>query len=1026
MSLPEISVKKPVTVSMVILIIFVLGIISFTRLGLEMMPDITYPVISVVIGYPGASSEDVENIVTKPIEEIIATVKNVKKLNSISQEGLSAILIEFEWGTNLDAAAQDIRDRIDLYKEFLPEDIEKPMVIKFDLSMLPIMVLGITGERNLFSLRTITKDMIKDRLEQIDGVASATVIGGLQREILVEIKKSKLEAYRLSLDYVISKLRMENLNLPGGYVSEGYKEYIIRTKGEFKTPKEIENIILASCEGVPIYINDIGKVKETYIEKRSFTRTNKKESIMLIVSKESGANTVTVCDKVNKEIKKIKKILPKDIKIHIVFDMSQMAKRIINVTASNAIVGAILAGGILFLFLFNWKPTLTIALAIPLSILAASIPLYFLGHTLNFITMMGIALGVGMLIDNSIVVIENIYRHLREGENNIDASIRGATEVGRAITASTLTTIVVFLPLIFAKGITGKLFWPLALTVSFTLLSSLFVALTIVPMITSKMFKPTSPSSQEPERKADLERKLTGFLHNNYRRILCWAIENRMKVILITFFCLLLTIFIAIFFMGKEFFPKIDFNMLIANIKLPVGTTLEETNRTVEKIEDIIMNEEELVTMVSNIGITEGSRTDVAYGMGPSGVNEAQIFIRFKEKSERKKTASEIINNIRSKIPKYEKTKFEFMDMGSMMLTSGGKAQKPIELKIFGKDIDTLEKISNEIINQINTVKGICDVDTNLVKGKPEVVIDVDREKAAKFGLTTAQVASSVQAAFQGKVATRLRESGEEVDIRVRLEEKDRKTIQNILEFPIITPQGVNLSLKEIMKLDFSFGPIKLYRENQRRTVTITANLTERDIGSAVNEIKNKINKIFFPEGYFVEYGGEAEQMRETFTDLAQIFALALLLIYMVMAAEFESFRHPFIIMFTVPLAIIGAIFCLFIGGKTICLPMGMGLLILFGIIVNNGIVLIDYVNQLRARGKELKIAVVEGAITRLRPVLMTAITTILGLIPMAISRMEGAEVRSVVAATLIGGLVIGTFLTLIIVPVIYSIFEQK
>jgi len=1022
-NIPELSVKKSVTMTMVILIIVVLGIISFIRLGLDLMPDITYPVISVSTNYPGVSSQDIENSVTKPIEEILGTIKNVKKLNSVSLEGLSVILIEFEWGTNLDNAAQDIRDRIDMYKDYiLPEDVKRPMIMKFDPSMMPIAMYGVTGERDLFSLRTIIKDTIKDRLEQIDGVASVMIFGGLEKEILVEIKKDKLELYHLNLDNIIMKLRMENMNVPSGYITEGYKEFIIRTKGELENINQIENIVLYSYEGIPVYLKDIATVRETYKEKRSITRLNEKDSVLIIVSKESGANTVIVGNRINKELKKISELLPSDIKLHSVFDQTKFIKKIVNTTFSNAVQGAFLAGAVLFLFLFDLKPTFIICLSIPLSILAAFIPLYFLGHTLNFITMIGIALGVGMLVDNSIVVIENIFRHIREGEDRITASIKGASEVGMAITASTLTTIAVFIPLIFAKGLTGKLFWPLALTVSFTLLGSLFVALTIVPMLTSKLFIQKENSS---ELKL-LEKKVTSYLHDIYNKIITWTLLNSKKVILITLGIFILSILIAIFIMGKEFFPKMDYNNIIMMVKLPVGITIDETNRVVKTIEEIISHEKETYSAVMTIiGITEYGENDVAMGTGPSGVNEAELYILLKDKIERKISSQEFMDNIRKRIPKYSDIKIEFIDMGSAFMTGGGRAQKPVEIKLYGKDIDTLEKISQSIMEQMKKVNGVYDVDSNLIKGKPEIVINIDREKAARYGLSLAQAATAVQTAFQGKVATRLRQSGEEIDIRVRLKEKERKLINDIKEFPIINQQGVYVPLKEIAQFDYTSGPIKLYRENQKRTITLTANVSKRDINSVINEIKMRTKNISIPEGYFLKYSGEFEQMRDTFIDLSLIFALAVLLIYMVMAAEFESFLHPFIIMFTVPLSIIGVIILTFIAGKSISLPMAMGVLILSGVIVNNGIVLIDYINQLRKKGLPLKEAIIQGGITRLRPVLMTALTTILGLVPMLFSKTEGSELRSVVSITLIGGLVVGTFLTLVIIPIIYNYFEH-
>ncbi|MEW6556324.1 MAG: efflux RND transporter permease subunit [Elusimicrobiota bacterium] len=1017
MKIPEFSVKHPVTGTMLILILVVLGIICFTRLGLDMMPDITYPVLAVSIGYPGVSSEDVENILTKPVEEIVATVKNVKKLKSFSQEGLASILVELEWGTNLDSAAQDIRDRIDMIKDFLPEDIEKPVVFKFDPSMMPIIVYGVTGNRDMESLRSLTKDIIKDRLEQIDGVASAMVFGGKQKEILIETDKTKLDGYRILLGELVAKLHSENLNLPGGYVEDGYKEYLLRTTGEINTLKELENLPVTVRQNVPIYLKDIAEVIDGYKEVRAVSRTNNKESVMLIVNKESGSNTVIVSDKIKKVMKDITKLLPADIQLYTVFDQSRMVKRIIKVTGSNAMGGAILAILILFLFLSDWRSTLTIALSIPLSILVTFVPLYFLGRTLNFITMIGIALGVGMLVDNAIVVIENTFRHFALGEESDAAAVTGASEVGMAITASTLTTIVVFLPLVFAKGITGKLFLSLAMAVSFSLLASLFVSLTIVPIIISRIFKPGTATSWE--------KKATDFLKDKYSRLLQWTLGNKGAVILSVFGILIICLLLAVFVMGKEFFPKVDFNMVLVSLKMPVGTTLQETDRVTQELENIVLNEDGVQTVLVSVGIMEGQKQDVAWGTGSAGVNEAQLFIRLHDKLDRKRSAEQILNSIRNKMPQLQNVKLEFMDMSSAMMAGGGRSQKPVQLKLFGKDINKLEQLAEQIISKIKTIKGMKDIDTTLVKGKPELQIKINREKSARLQLTAKQIASTVQTAVQGKIATRIHQAGEEIDIRVKLRPEDRKSLKDIENLSIITPQGLIIPLGEVAKLVFSYGPIRLERENQKRIVTITANITGKDLGKIINEIKKVVKKIQFPEGYFIDYAGEAEQMRETFTDLGYIFLLALLLIYMVMASEFESFIHPLVIMFTVPFSIIGVVLGLVMLGKNICLPAGMGILILAGIIVNNGIVMIDYINKLRRRGKEKIAAIIEGATTRLRPVLMTAITTMLGMMPMVFSRAEGSEARSVAASAIVGGLFVGTMLTLLVLPVVYSILDD-
>jgi len=1020
MRLPEFSVERPVAVTMLILIIVVVGAIALSNLGLDLMPDITYPVMSVVTTYEGVASEEMENIVTKPIEEVVATVKNVKKVKSFSQEGLSVVMVELEWGANLDLLAQDIRDRLDMISDFLPKDMDRPIVVKFDPSMMPIFVYGVVGERDPRSLRQLVKDTFKDRLEQVDGVASCMVWGGREREVRVEIDRKKIEALHLSMEEVSQKLTLENLNLPAGHLNSGYREYLLRTVGEFESIDEIGDIVVALRGNVPIYLKDIATVSDAYKEERSYARTNKENSVIVIVNKESGANTVLVSNGVNKAVKELKGRLPNDIKFYNIFEQAKIIKRILKVTGSNAFQGGLLAIGILFLFLRTFQPTITIALSIPLSLVATFIPLYFLGYTLNFITMIGIALGVGMIVDNSIVVIENTFRHLSLGQDPKSSAKLGANEVGMAITASTLTTIAVFIPLLFIRGITGKLFTQMGLTISFSLLASLLVALTMVPMIASKIFK------AGPVRGYGVSfgKRTFGDFLERYKAFLRKVLARRKRVVFWAALAFIFTMCL-IPFIGREFFPSIDNNMASFMVRMPVGTNLEETDRVVKEIEDIVLAEEGVKTVGSFVGFSEASKQDVAFGMGSSGVNEAQIYIQLEDKLKRRRIYQEIVSEIRTKLPRIEGAQYEFMDMAQSIVTGGGRQEASIELKLFGKDLAVLEELSKTVTGGMEKIEGVYDLGTTLKKGRPELQITINRSRASQLGLTVGQTASALQMAVQGKVATVLRQGGEEVDIRVSLDQRTRGNIREIENIVLPSPPGALTRLNDIAEIKPTQGPIRLNRENQKRVVSLSASLGGRHLSSVLADIRNKVRKINFPEGYFVEYGGQAEKMRETFLSLFKIVILAVLLVFMVIAAEFESFRQTFIIMFTVPLALIGVILALIITGKTLSLPSGMGVVILVGIIVNNAIVMIDYINQLRRKGMEKLEAIIQGAATRLRPVLMTSSTTILGMIPMALSHAEGSEARSVVAISIIGGLFVGTILTLVVIPALYSLSEK-
>ena len=1023
MKIPEFSVNRKVTTAMMAMILVVFGLIAFTSLGLDFMPDIEFPTVSVVTTYTGASSEDIENTITRPLEQIINTIGRVKKVTSMTIEGASVIMTEFEWGTNLDFAAQDIRDQLGLYRNFIPEEASDPLVVKFDLGQFPIIFGGITGNRPTFELKELIEDEVAPRLERIDGVASAQVFSMDTREILVDIDKVALESLNISLDQILLTLRMENLNLPGGRIVERHSEFLVRTLGEFKTLDDIRNTIVGSTQtGQPVYLADVADVRDTLKESRFIGRIQGQKGIFYFISKRSGANTVTTAQAVNRELEKIKRTLPPDITFYPFMDQADMILRTIRRTGNNALVGGILAIFFIFIFLRNWRPTVTIALAIPLSIITTFIAFYLAGYTLNMLTLGGLALGIGMLVDNAIVVIENIFRHLEEGEKRGEASKRGASEVGMAITASTLTTIAVFFPMVFAQGITGKLTRGLALAIAFSLLASLFVALTVVPMVASILFKENNNKNKVTETKKKVSREF-GKARGFYRRILQRALQKRWWVLGGVTGLLILS-FVIVPFLGTEFMPSVDREMIILSVKMPVGTSLEETNRVVSIVEDLMVERPEVVTVSAQVGSqAEESPADMAGGFSTTGSHEGLVWVGLVKKSERDLSDIEIMEEIRGKLPKLKDVKFEVLDMGQAF--SG--TQAPIEIKIFGKEINLLKEIASNMVERIQDVEGLRDVTHSLAEGKPEYHINIDREKASRMGLKVSQVANSIQTAALGKVATRFREGNEEIDIRVRFRKKFRDSLDDIKNIPIMTPLNNMVSLEQIASITEGEGPIRITRENQAREVTVSANIAGRDLGSVVRDIKGRTDEIErgLPPGYFIEFGGQYEQMQEAFIIMAAAFALAILLVYMIMASQFESFVHPFVIMFTIPLAIIGVILALLITGKPVSLPVLIGFIMLGGIAVNNGIVMVDYINQLKRKGVEKKEAILQACTVRLRPVLITAFTTILGMMPMALSVSEGAEFRAPMAVTVVGGLFATTFLTLFVVPIIYSLFDR-
>jgi HAE1 family hydrophobic/amphiphilic exporter-1 len=1024
MKIPEFSVNRRVTTTMIAMIMVVIGMISFSRLGLDFFPDLEFPTVSVITSYRGASSEDLEKTITKSLEQIVSSISRVKKVTSITMEGVSAITVEFEWGTNLDFAAQDIRDQIGLYRQYLPSEADDPLVVKFNLALLPVVFWGITGNRPTAELQKLIEDDVAPRLERIDGVAAARVFSTDVREILVDVDKAALESRKLSLDRVIGALAVENVNVPAGYLVERHADFVVRTMGEFQSLEDIRRVVVgATATGEPIFLGDIAEVRDTLKETRYVGRIQQQPGCFLIVSKRSGANTATTGAKVKRALAEIQESLPPDIQFHMAMDQSEMIQRVASKTVNNAWQGGILAILLIFFFLRNWRPTLTIAMAIPLSIIATFISFYAAGYTLNMLTLGGLTLGVGMLVDNAVVVIENTFRHIEAGKERKRAAALGASEVGMAITASTLTTIVVFLPMIFAQGITGKLTRSLALAITFALISSLFVALTIVPLLSYQLFrksdgqaangKPVSSKQPQFQKGRDL-----------YRKWLTWALGHR-RLVLGGAAGLLVLSLALIPFLGTEFMPAQDMNMILLKVKMPIGTALEETDRVVSMVENLMSRQPEIEIITAQAGSgAEEDASDAGSPMSNAGPHEGLLWVGLVDQKDRQFSDRELLEIIRGKLPKLENVKFEAIDMSQM--TMGG-ASAPVEIKIFGKDFAELKEIADGIVARIQDVPGLRDVAHSLSQGKPEYQIRVDRERTAKLGLMVSQVASTVQAATLGRVATRYREASEEIDLRVRFQKQYRDDIREIENIPIVTPLNKVVYLGQLAEIEKGEGPIQINRENQSRLVTVRANIAGRDLGSVVRDIRQRLGSIQrqLPPGYFLEFGGSYDDMQDAFKVLAAAFALATLLVFMVMASQFESVRHPFVIMFTIPLGLIGVVFGLLVAGRPISLPVLIGFILLAGIAVNNGIVMIDYINQLRRSGMGTRQAIVDGAVTRLRAVLLTALTTILGMMPMALSRSEGSEFRAPMATTVAAGLLATSFMTLFIVPIIYSLFER-
>jgi len=1017
--LARFSVNRRITIFMLILIVALFGVVTFFSLGLDLMPDLDFPLVTVATRYHGVAPEDIESQITRKIEEVVGTVKNVKNIYSVSQQGLSSVMVEFEWGTNVDFAGQDVRDKVALAQMFLPEDADDPLVVKFDPSEMPVLICAVTGMENTMALRDYLEDVVAPPLERLEGVAAAMTMGGLRREINVFADAAKLRAHSISIDQVIGALRRENVNVSGGEVVKAGREHLVRTIGEYRDISQIRATVVAMRGGTPIRISDVARVEDTHKEVRDYARVDGKDNVMLAIMKQSGGNTSTVAKLVKRTLDEMRKDMPPGIEFAVLLDQGDFVDKVVTQTSRDALLGGLLAVVFIFLFLGSWRPTLVIAITIPLSILATFIGMYALDYTFNLITLGGIALGVGMVVDNAVVVIENTFRHLEEGEDRESAAVSGAGEVGIAITASTLTTMAVFLPMVLIGGIAGQMSSPMALTVCLALGASLFVAITLVPAVASLIFR-SGTASEYLER---FERAWFSRVRATYEGLLRGALGRKWIVLGVVAVAVAGTGW-GIFQLGMELMPKPDMPMTVLQVKLPVGTTLQETDRVVRKIEAYGRSMPESMHVGAMVGPSEFQGMQAAQGMGIADVNEAIVMSRLKDKADRSRSAEEIKEDIRSSLPRVKGAKITFQEMMTgMMSTSAENA--PIAVRVFGPDIPTLERLAKEAAEKMKAVPGLRDITVGSEEGKPELRIILDRDRAAEQGLSVIQVASTVKTAVLGAAISKFRVGGDEWDIRVRFDEKDRDAVKKIEDIRILAPTGNQVRVGDIATISYDTGPLQIAREGQERKIAVTCDAVGRDIGGAVEEIKEKLAGLDLPRGYFIDYGGTYKDMQDTFHALGWALVAALILIYMIMAAQFESLSQPFVVMFTVPLAFIGVVAGLAISGMTLSMPAFMGLVILAGIVVNNGIVMIDYINQLRKRGMEKHEAIVQGAVTRFRPILITSITTILGILPMGLSSAEGSEMRGPMGVAIASGLIFSMFLTLFVIPIVYGLVDR-
>lgn len=1030
---------------MTTLVIF--GLISFKRLPINLLPDISYPTLTVRTEYPGAAPSEIENLISRPIEDAVSVISDVVRVNSRSRPDVSEVVIEFAWKTNMDFASMDVREKLDLVD--MPDDAERPVLLRFDPALDPIMRISLYGEEDLITLRILAEDELKPALEglsvergvmgieAVGGVAAVEISGGLEEEIHVEMEEAKLANLGIPISRVITRLSEENINLTAGDIKEGEVEYLVRTLNEFKQVEEIQDIIIDFKDKVPIKIRDIGNVRKGHKERKVITRVNGKESVEIAIFKEAGANTVTVAKLVKERLKEIEKRLRRfsdSIRLEIILDQSGFIERSIKEVIYTALWGGILAILVLFLFLRSIKSTLIISLAIPLSVVAAFFFMYISEVSLNIMSLGGLALGVGMLVDNSIVVLESIDRYRRKGYSAVDSANTGASEVGRAVIASTLTTICVFIPIIFVKGIAGQLFNDQALTVTYSLLISLLVAITLIPMLSSlKIDQKKTPDIKRNGENAVINhnplssRILYILLYplfivfdivfpaitRVYPGVVNFALSRKLLIITIALSILGGSWYLYIN-LGKELIPELSQGEFSIKIKKPVGTPLADMLKTVKIIENIASDNPEIQTIYTITGSTSQAGGTIAEEREDIG----EINISLREKSDRK-LEKKVMADLRHKLKLTPAVEYKFSRPAYFTYLT------PVEVEIKGYNLNILEKLSKTVIARLEEVEGLADIKSTIEGGIPEIQIIFNRQKLSQLGLDLNTIANIIRDNVLGNVSTEFSRRERKVDIRVRVRKEDIGSVRDLKNF-VVNPEGEKpITLASIAEVNIKKGPSEIMRLNQERVVVVSANLVGRDLRSAVRDIEEKIANIKITSDFEVSVSGQSREMLVAFSSMVFAIALAAFLVYIVMASQFESLLHPFVIMFTIPFALVGVVLALFITAKPISVIVLIGVVMLAGIVVNNAIVLIDCINTRRKEGMPRREAIIEGGKIRLRPILMTTTTTVLGLLPLALGLGEGAELRMPMGITVIGGLLFSTLLTLILIPVVYDLVEK-
>ncbi len=1010
MKISDVAIDRPVFTSMVFVAVLVMGGLALSRLGVDLFPDISFPLITVVTPYPGAGPEEVEAQVTRLVEESVSAINGVDEVRSYSRDSMSTVIVTFKLEADIRQASSDVRDKVAMIRGKLPRDVLDPVISRIDPTAGGVASYSVASARSSMETRHFVEKSLQPELESTDGVGSIVVEGGAVREIRVQIDRARMEANGLDVARVANALRAEGFDLPGGRIDVGPRELTVKTRGTFASPDAVGEVVLsASANGTQVRVKDVADIVDGTKVQRTLTRVNGEPAVTFMVQKQAGTNTVAVVDAIDKTLARMQKTLPPDVRINKVVDTSRFIKNNIDNLRHDLILGGLLAVLVIFVFMLDWRSTLISAVALPTSVIASFFVMWQLGFTLNIMTMMGLTMSIGMLIDDSVVVRENIFRHMERGEDPMTAARKGVDEIALAVFATTMTIVAVFVPVAFMGGLIGRMFRQFGLTVAAAVVVSLIVSFTLDPMLSARVTQKIDADHHVRMRAHWFFGPMTRFydgMDSLYRDLLHWALSNRKKVGASAALLVIGSLFLVTL-MGKEFFGRGDQGEFVVSIELPAGTSLSQTDSMTKSVEQLLKTLPEVKDLITVVGNQER-------------VNKASVRVKVGPKQSRARSIEALMEDLRPKLAAIPGLVFSMVIPGIDGNAENAALAAPVALNLRGADFHELARLADEAYRIVQRTTGARDVQTTYRPGPPEQQFIVDRTLSADRGIAFAQVAGTLRTAIEGDVVGKYTIGEDTIDVRLQLRPEDRDSLDEIRRLAVVSMKGELVRLGDVTTMDEAATPATIERLDRQRQITITANVSGRSLGEVVADIEKQLAALEKPPGYSFFFSGESERMADTFTNMLLALGLAIVFIYLVLASQFESLLHPFTIMMALPLAIVGAFSALFLVNQPLGMPAMIGIILLMGLVTKNGILLVDYTNQLRAKGLGTMEALLEAGPTRLRPILMTSAAMVLGMLPAAVGTGDGSEFRVPQAVAVIGGVITSTLLTLVVVPVVY------